>query len=62
MKGLSWLRPDGARIDIKLRADGLYEGRQDLSTDGTKIVTKYDDEGEVASRWRILRNGHTVRL
>ncbi len=62
LKGFSWARPGGFRIDIKLSAAGLYEGRQDTLASGEKIITKYDDYGQVRERWRQLKNGRHVPL
>ncbi|MBI3557282.1 MAG: hypothetical protein HY074_13545 [Deltaproteobacteria bacterium] len=62
LKGFSWIRPDGFRIDLKLSSAGLYEGRQDTLASGEKIITKYDDYGQVRERWRMLKNGQHIPL
>src|SRR6185369_7416109 len=56
VKSLSWSRSDGTRIDVRLTPSGIYEGRQDTATDGSKVVTRFDSEGKVVSRWRVYKS------
>lgn len=62
LKALSWLRSDGSRVDVKLGLTGFVEGRLDKLSNGEKVVTKYDEYGNVRQRWRQLKDGRHTPL